>query len=744
MQPETTFSASAECARRAVLKSYRLDRPAPEGAFDHVLRLAADLFEVPTAMVSFVGEHEPVVEGDTGSDARGTTRDASFCAHVIASDGVLVVSDALDDPRFRHDPLVTGEPFVRFYAGAPIVTPEGHRLGSVSVVDTVPRAAFTGRQCGLLQSLAQIVMDDLERRRLDTVRRAAIRMAAATPDAIICSDETGAVTFWNPAAGRIFGSTSDEMVGRPLATLVPTEFRSQHRVLMARLLSEGGNGPVAQTIEAVGLRQDGTRVPIEVSIATWRDGDRVNVGSIIRDLSERDRARERVRHLTHFDPLTDLPNRAHFLERIDHALSRLGRFAVLQVGLDRFKAVNGTMGIAAGDSVLIAAAERVRGAAGPSAVVARLGADEFGVLLAGADAAARAGVLARSLVERLGEPFPVGAALCHLGASVGVVLGPDPSVPTMADCVLKHALLALQHAKMAGGNRFEVFQPQLGQRAEERRRVEEELRCALERGEFELHFQPQVLLPGAALVGAEALLRWRHPERGLLSPAVFLPVLETSEMAVPVGRWIIREACGFAALMAARGVPLRMGVNLFAAQLRDAGLFDVVAYALAAAGLPGRLLEVEITETTVLGLDESTIEPLRRLRDLGVGIAFDDYGTGYASLSLLKRYPLTRLKIDREFVRDLRTDPDDAAIVKAVIALGASLGLDVIAEGIETPEQASALAGLGCREAQGYLFGRPMPADDFAARHAAPAGAEARVRTPKPRRAAALAGGKAA
>ncbi len=720
MQLQPDLPSEAERARLDVLKSYRLDGPAPEAAFDHVVRLAADLFEVPTALVSFIGEHEQLIKGSAGFDGRGTSRDLTFCAHAIASDDVMVVSDALADPRFRANPLVAGEPFIRFYAGAPIVTSEGHRLGSVCLIDTVPRPPLTERQCGLLQSLAGIVMDHLERRRLDTVRQAALRMGAATPDAIVCSDDAGRVTFWNAAAERMFGYAHDEIVGRPLATLVPPEFHPHHEETMVRRFADGEDAP-APTLEVVGLHRDGSHIPMEVSLATWRDGDRVHVGSIIRDLSERNRARERMRHLTHFDRLTQLPNRGQFLERIDQAISALGRFAVLQVGLDRFKAVNGTLGIAAGDHVLVAAAERLRNEVGPSAFVARLGADEFGVLLAGAAAAAGAGALAQRLVARLGEPFPVGAALCHLGASVGVVLAPDPSADLGADCVLKRALLALQHAKMAGGRRFEVFQLQLGERAEERRRVEEELRGALERGEFELHFQPQVLLPGGGLVGAEALLRWRHPKRGLLSPAAFLPVLENSEMAVPVGCWIVREACAFAARMAARGASLRVGVNLFAAQLRDAGLFTVVVDALAAAGLPARLFEVEITETTVLGLDESTIEPLRRLRGVGVGVAFDDYGTGYASLSLLKRYPLTRLKIDREFVRDLRTDPDDAAIVKAVIALGASLGLNVIAEGIETPEQASALVGFGCREAQGYLFGKPMAEADFAACHAPPA-----------------------
>ncbi len=448
-------------------------------------------------------------------------------------------------------------------------------------------------------------------------------------------------------------------------------------------------------------------------LATWNDGDQLQVGSIIRDVSERHRARERVRYLTHFDRLTDLPNRTHFLEKIDEALTTMGRFTLIKMGLDRFKTVNGTMGMAVGDLVLTEAARRLREVAGPGALVARLGADEFGVLVSGSDDPVAADAIGQGLLQRMGEPFHVGASVCHLGASVGIVLCPGLSHFDVADAALKAALLALQHAKMAGGRRCEVFRPQLGRQADDRHQLEEELRQAFARGEFELHFQPQVTLPDARLVGAEALLRWRPPLRGLLSPAVFLPILETSEMAVDVGRWILRQGCSFAAEAASKGTPIRMGVNLFAAQLRDTAFFDEILAALAATRLPNHLLELEITETTVLDLDESMITPLRRLRDLGVKVAFDDYGTGYASLSLLKRYPLTRLKIDREFVRDLDTDPDDAAIVKAVIAMGASLGLEVIAEGIETAEQAAALFTFGCREAQGYLFGKPVSANEF-------------------------------
>ena len=706
-----------ETARLDALRRYHLDGPSPEVAFDHVARLAADLFEVPAALVSFVGAQEQFTEGGVDFGLAPMARDLSFCAHTIAGDDVLVVEDARVDPRFRDNPFVLGEPFVRFYAGAPVVTPDGHRLGSICLIDRVPRPPLTERQRGLLRSLARIVMDGLEHRRLDTVRRASAMMAAAIPDAFFCVDEAGLVTFWNPAAERMFGHARDEMVGRPFADLVPPDLQPHFRDLMARRLAAVDDPGIAQPIEMPCRRRDGSRIPLEVSLATWRSGGHVVTGFVARDLSERESTRARVRHLTHCDALTGLPNRALFLERVDFTLKTVERFAVLKVGLDGFKSVNGSIGMAAGDSVLVAAAARVRDEAGPAALVARLGGDEFGVLLAGAEAMA-AEALADRLVARLGEPFEIGAAICHLGASVGVMKRSGGSPTTEASDVLKGAMLALQQAKLAGGRRAAPFQPRLGRQAEERRRLAEELRRALTRHEFELHFQPQVDLADGRVFGAEALLRWWHPERGLLSPAAFLAVLETSAMALPVGRWVLGGACRFAARMAAEGLPLRIGVNLFAAQLRDAGLVADVDEALEASGLAAASLELEITETTVLGLDESTIAPLRRLRARGVGIAFDDYGTGFASLSLLKRYPLTRLKIDRGFVRDLRSDPEDAAIVKAVIALGDSLGLAVIAEGLESRDQAVALLGLGCREAQGYLFGRPMSADAFAGRFA--------------------------
>ncbi|MCC0808305.1 EAL domain-containing protein [Methylobacterium sp. W2] len=702
-----------EPQRLEALKRYKVMDTPPEVEFDHVAKLAADLFRVPTALVSFVGEDRQFFKARLGFQACETSRANSFCAHGLVSDEVLVIPDAQADVRFRLNPLVTGSPFIRFYAGAPLRTPTGQRIGSICIIDDKPRPSLSDHEKELLQSLGRIVMDHLEQRRLNVLKNAAMKMAAATPDAIACSHENGVITFWNAAAEHLFGFSRREAMGRHIDLIVPPKHRQAYHAEIERLRTGGGGDLAGTTFEISGLRKDGTSFPVEISLARWQDGPRTEFGSIIRDISERHQSQKYLRYLTQFDRMTGLPNRVSFLEKIAHALKQAGQYTVLKVGLDQFKTINGSMGMAAGDNILIAASERIINIVGPEAFVARLGGDEFGILVLGSNDLVQAEAIANRILAGLSLAFTIQGIACHISASVGIVLCSETSQFDEPDAILKGALLALQQAKLAGGRQYGLFRSELGELADERHRIEEELRNALEREEFELYFQPQVQLPDHRIVGAEALLRWRHPKQGLLSPAIFLPVLESSAIAIPVGDWILRTACAFAAEAATSGTPLRIGVNLFAAQLRDTLLCEKIADVLTTFGLRATQLELEITETTVLGHDESILAPLRQIREMGVGIAFDDYGTGFASLSLLKRYPLTRLKIDREFVRDLETDPDDAAIVKAVLALGVSLDLEVIAEGIETGGQAALLASYGCREAQGYLFGKPMPARKF-------------------------------
>ena len=656
--------------RLLALRAYQMSDETFEPEFEHIVQLAVSLFHVPIALVSLVEEDHQFFIGCVGLEACKTSREVSFCAHAILRNDVLVVPDARNDPRFSANALVTGAPHIRFYAGAPLKTPSGHRIGALCIIDTTSRSSLTTHEEGLLKGLARITMDHIERKRLDVLKRASMQMAATTPETIVCSGPGGLISFWNAAAERMFGFSRSEIMGQPMEMIIPPEHRAAHAAGMARVQAGGPSHLAGKTVEITGLRRDGSTFPVELSLALWNDRNGVQAGSIMRDLTERHQSRERLRILTQFDRLTGLPNRVRFLERLEEVREAIGRFSVLKIGFDKFKMINGSLGLAAGDLVLKLAAERVREVAGSGDIVARLGADEFGILRVGHDDRTEATVLADRVLSRLSEPYDLQGTRCHLRASVGTVLCSTGALFDDADAVLKAALLALQQAKKGGGNRAEVFHVSLGTRADDRQRIELELRRATSHGEFELHYQPQVRLADGMVTGAEALLRWRHPVRGLLAPAAFISVLETSDLAINVGRWILRTSCRFAAKMALAGKPIRMGVNLFAAQLQDPRLEADVLEALVDAGLSPNLLELEITETTVLGIEADVIAPLRRLRSLGVRLAFDDYGTGYASLSLLKRYPLSRLKIDREFVRNLERDPDDAAIVRAVFGDG--------------------------------------------------------------------------
>lgn len=431
-------------------------------------------------------------------------------------------------------------------------------------------------------------------------------------------------------------------------------------------------------------------------------------------MRERTRLMETLRRQAETDGLTGLSNR----RGLALAMARLADApeapaAALMIDLDGFKKVNDTLGHEAGDALIRQAGARLCACLAGDGLVARMGGDEFAVLLPGCDEAA-AVTVAGTILHSLSEPFPVDGQPIHLGASIGIALSPLHG--PLTDALLACADMALYEAKRGGRHCHRVFTPALRDATLSWTARQQELPRALAAGEFEVFYQPQVRLADRRIVGAEALIRWRHPRLGLLAPAAFLAPLEASRLAAPVGRFVLREACAQAAAWRRAGATdLRIGVNLFGAQFHSASLVDEVRAALAESGLPASGLELEITETIILQHDEALIAPLRALRDLGVGLAFDDYGTGYASLSLLKRFPLTRLKIDRSFVQGMEGSSQDRAIVRSVLTLGRSFGLSVIAEGVETEAMAARLAAKGCTEAQGYLFGRPMPAEAFAA-----------------------------
>jgi diguanylate cyclase (GGDEF)-like protein len=425
------------------------------------------------------------------------------------------------------------------------------------------------------------------------------------------------------------------------------------------------------------------------------------------------RAEARISHMARHDPLTDLPNRMRLREVLSEALRRAGSgggVAVLCLDLDRFKHVNDSLGHPVGDGLLALVAERLRACVREGDCVARLGGDEFAVVQAGLDQPGGAHRLARAVIEALSMPYEVAGHQIVVGASVGIALGPEDGDDP--DRLLKSADLALHRAKADGRGGYSFFEPHMDAAMQARRALEVDLRQALGRGEFALHYQPLVNVASRNVTGFEALLRWHHPERGLISPAEFIPLAEEIGLIGPIGEWVLRQACTDAAAWPA---PIGVAVNLSPVQFRSRHLVTAVFSALAGSHLPASRLELEITEAVMLDDTESTLATLHQLRALGVRISMDDFGTGYSSLSYLRRFPFDKIKIDQSFIRDLPDRSDSVAIVRAVSGLGRSLGMTTTAEGVETTEQLAALEREGCDEVQGYLFGRPAPVGELAA-----------------------------
>lgn len=709
----------AEDARIAALAEYDLIDSAPAPAFTQIVILATRLFEVPTAFVSLVEHDRQVFHAKVGLDLCETDRQVAFCSHTIAQSDALVVLDATLDPRFQDNSLVTGPPHIRFYAGIPLYAPSGHAVGTLCLADTRPRNSFSDADRQILQQLADLILDRMELRRLEVAERASqsrfVQIAATSPDGIVCADATGCITFWNAAAERMFGHSAAEAIGQPIDLIVPERMRGNHGGGLHRVAGGGKPRLLGKTVELLARHKNGTEFPIELSLSHWQEDGRAAFGSIVRDIRERRANEERLFRLAHLDPLTELPNRAVLCERLTEIVSAARNASVLMFDLDGFKEINDSHGHATGDAALKAMAARLLACVRPIDTVSRLGGDEFVLLMPDIADPLRAAEVANTIIAAVAEPFEHEGQTLRLGTSVGIALAPVHG--DSADDLLSCADLALYQAKSEGQHCHRLFTPVLRQQAQRVHACRDELGRAVERGEFVLFYQPQVRLSDGGLVGAEALIRWQHPERGLLAPAAFLDVLDKSRYAASVGDWVLRTACEQAVTWRDVGSPeFRMGVNLCGAQVQRGDLAETVQATLSDTGLPAAGLELEITENIVLRHDAEVITALRSLREAGVGIAFDDYGTGYASLSLLKRFPLTRLKIDRSFVSGMLASHQDVTIVRAILQLGRGFDLAVIAEGIETEAEYARLREKGCQEGQGYLFGKPMPADVFATR----------------------------
>lgn len=536
-------------------------------------------------------------------------------------------------------------------------------------------------------------------------------------DAVISTDISGNIMFLNQVAEKMTGWQLREVAGQPMAKAFRIVNASTRKVIQNPMLKASehnrkGNLPANSVL----IQKDGTEIYIEDSVAPIHDHDGKVIGSVLvfRDVSAARAMAQQIAHAAEHDFLTGLPNRLLLNDRIGQAIILAERnkdkVAVLFLDMDGFKHINDSLGHSAGDKLLQSIANRLRNCVRAPDTVSRQGGDEFIVLLQGVNQPEDAAVAARRLLDSVAESYSMGQHNLHITTSIGVSLYPDDGPD--AETLIKNADTAMYQAKEHGRQSFQFFKAEMNVRAVERQSIEEDLRRALERNEFALHYQPKIDLATGAITGVEALLRWTHPTRGSISPAQFIPIAEDTGLILPIGAWVLREACTQAQAWVEAGLPMgTIAVNVSAIELRNADFLREMLSTLCDSGHDPRSLELELTESFLMKNSGSAASVLQSIREKGVRIAIDDFGTGFSSLSYMRKFPLDALKIDQSFIRQIVTSSDDTAIVSAIISMGQSLKLRAIAEGVETTEDLTFLQQLKCDEAQGYYFSRPVPAE---------------------------------
>ncbi len=611
-------------------------------------------------------------------DAQGNS--TFWRLHEVVSDVPIVVMTGLDDEALAAE------------------------LAKAGAQDFLVKGSVDARL--LLRSIRYAI----ERKRAELqLRQSEAKVRAlyeAVPDLLLFLDHEG--RFIEGKAARDFPDelAPEHFLGRTIPEVMPPEVAGQAMICLEKAMLGGELVSFEYQLELPEGIFDFEARFIRAS------GEEVLC--IVRDISERKRTEQRLHFLAHYDTLTGLPNRFLFNEGLRRAQVQANRtsdtMAVMFIDLDRFKTINDTLGHSVGDKLLQQVGGRVGLCVRETDTVARLGGDEFAVILTNVREEHDASVVASKIIDALRPPFIVDGHEVFIGASIGITFyrpGQDER-----DTLLEKADVAMYYAKEQGRNNFQFYSPEMDEVAYERLVLENHLRHALERDEFVLHYQPQVAAHGAKIMGVEALLRWQHPERGLVSPVDFIPLLEESGLIVPVGRWVLQKACEQAQLWADAGVPVRVAVNLSVHQFKQPGIVDDVAQVLAASGLSPELLELELTESMFMDSADSNINMLKQLKALGVSIAIDDFGTGASSLAYLKDFPVDTLKICQSFVLNLPHSNDDSAIASAVLSLAQGMSLSSVAEGVENHQQADFLRERSCDYIQGFLFSKPLPADE--------------------------------
>ncbi len=527
------------------------------------------------------------------------------------------------------------------------------------------------------------------------------------------TDHENRIIAINPAMTELTGYTLDELLGKNPSLLASGHTPPQTYEAMWHALAQHGYWQG----ELTDRRKNGEIYPKWASISVVHDsnGEVVNYVSSFSDISDRKASEERIFHLAHHDTLTGLLNRFSLNERLQQAVAQAKRnnekLAVMFIDMDRFKVINDTLGHHVGDALLVEVAERLRASVRDSDIVARLGGDEFVVVLTSVDTGSLITTIAQKIVHNLATPYQVLDHELRTSPSVGIASFPEDG--NQASVLMKYADAAMYHVKAQGRNNFQFFSAEMSAAAHEGMELERDLRLALDKGELTLHYQPKIEAEDGRVSGIEALIRWNHPARGLVSPNLFIPIAEQIGMVSMLGDWVLDEACRQLALWRNSGLRLKMAVNLSALQLRDPKLVMTLQQLMERHSISNDELELEVTETAAMTNAEHAIALMQAISARGISLAIDDFGTGYSSLAYLKSFPIQTLKLDRTFVRDIGEDENGTAICKATISLAHSLGLKVVAEGVETALQKEFLVRHHCNTLQGNLFSPPLPADEI-------------------------------
>ena len=546
----------------------------------------------------------------------------------------------------------------------------------------------------------------------------------AAPDGMVVVNQSGEIVLLNAQAERQFGYRRDELLGQEIKRIIPEGFAERLIADGTRTAAEALAQQIGSGIELYGRRKDGTGFPIEIMLSPLESPEGILVTAAIRNISVRKDAEkhlaetmEQIAHSAQYDSLTGLPNRLLLNDRLGQAIAlahrHSGQVVVMFLDLDGFKHINDSLGHSTGDKLLQSIAKRLEESIRAPDTVSRQGGDEFIVLLQEIVHLKDAVTVARRVLAALAEAHSIGHQVLHVTASIGVSLYPDDGLD--AETLIKNADAAMYQAKESGRGSYKFFRRAMNVRAVERQSIEQDLRGALDREEFTLHYQPKINLKTGAITGAEALIRWRSSTRGSIPPVRFIPVAEDSGLILPIGAWVLREACAQQRAWVDAGLPVpAVAVNVSAVQFQDEKFLEGLFAILGETGLDPSNLELEVTERVLMKHTKCAASILQILRNRGIRVSVDDFGTGYSSLSYLQQFPLDALKIDRSFVCGINTHPGETTIVNAIINIGRSLNLRVIAEGVETAADLAFLKAHHCDEAQGFYFSRPVPADQFA------------------------------